>query len=170
MRDEKGFTLVELLVAMLILILSLIALANLIAVALLNNSLARSKSFGVEAAQMAEEKLRDLYNRSLINGTPLPPSFFNGNLDVQITDAAVAAGILGADPATQLSGNTVIIGTDKLVFQKFNRYKVSWTATLDPNTNKSYRADITATPVNSAGVAVKSKFNPPIKVTSYFSP
>lgn len=167
MKDEKGFTLVELLVAMLILIFSLIALANLIAVALLNNSLARSKSFGVEAAQMAEERLRDLYNQSLVNGTPLPASFFNGNLDVQITDAAVAAGILGAGPA---SGNTVIIGTDKLVFQKFNRYRVSWTAALDPNTSKSYRADITATPVNSAGLAVKSRFNPPIKVTSYFSP
>ncbi len=157
----------ELLVAMLILVFSLIALANLIAVALLNNSLARSKSFGVQAAQMAEERLRDLYNRSLINGTPFPS---NGSLDVRITDAAVAAGILGADPATQLSGDIVIIGTDKLVFQKFNRYKVSWTAALDPNTNKSYRTDITATPVDGAGNAVKSRFNPPIKVTSYFSP
>ncbi|RPI27031.1 MAG: hypothetical protein EHM61_09875 [Acidobacteria bacterium] len=62
---EEGFSLIETMLAMLFLAVSLLALAQLVAVAVNQNAMSRSTSVGISAAMGKLEELRRIYNRDL---------------------------------------------------------------------------------------------------------
>ncbi|MFB3904329.1 MAG: prepilin-type N-terminal cleavage/methylation domain-containing protein [Acidobacteriota bacterium] len=65
---EKGFSLIEVMLAMLFLAVSFLALGQLVAVAINQNSMSRSTSVGIAAAMGKLEELRRIYNRQLETG------------------------------------------------------------------------------------------------------
>lgn len=68
-NHEKGFSLVETMLAMLFLAVSLLALGQLVGVAINQNSMSRSTSVGISAAMGKLEQLRRVYNRQLETGS-----------------------------------------------------------------------------------------------------
>jgi len=66
---QKGFSLVETMLAMLFLAVSLLALGQLVGVAINQNSMSRSTSVGISAAMGKLEELRRVYNRQLETGS-----------------------------------------------------------------------------------------------------
>lgn len=66
---EKGFSLIETMLAMLFLAVSLLALAQLVGVAVNQNSMSRSTSVGISAAMGKLEELRRVYNAQLTAGS-----------------------------------------------------------------------------------------------------
>ncbi len=66
---EKGFSLIETMLAMLFLAVSFLALGQLVAVAINQNSMSRSTSVGISAAMGKLEELRRIYNRQLETGS-----------------------------------------------------------------------------------------------------
>lgn len=66
---EKGFTLVECMMALVILSITCLALAQLMGVAVRQNAFARYNTMAVEVAQMKLEELRTKYNNELETGT-----------------------------------------------------------------------------------------------------
>jgi len=65
---EKGFSLIETMLAMLFLAVSFLALAQLVAVAINQNSMSRSTSVGISAAMGKLEEVRRIYNQQLETG------------------------------------------------------------------------------------------------------
>jgi Tfp pilus assembly protein PilV len=68
-RHEKGFSLIEAMLAMLFLAVSILALGQLVGVAINQNSMSRSTSVGISAAMGKLEELRRIYNRQLESGS-----------------------------------------------------------------------------------------------------
>jgi prepilin-type N-terminal cleavage/methylation domain-containing protein len=68
--EEKGFSLVESMIAMAILSVTFLGLAQLLTVGLQQNSLSRSRTMAVTVGQQQLEKLRATYNRELESGSP----------------------------------------------------------------------------------------------------
>ncbi len=66
---EKGFSLIEVMLAMLFLAVSFLALGQLVGVAINQNSMSRSTSVGISAAMGKLEELRRIYNRQLETGS-----------------------------------------------------------------------------------------------------
>lgn len=66
---EAGFSLIESMLAMLFLAVSLLALGQLVGVAVNQNSMSRSTSVGISAAMGKLEELRRIYNRQLETGS-----------------------------------------------------------------------------------------------------
>ncbi len=69
-RRDNGFTLIETLIAIVVLAAGLLVLAQLVGVAIHHNSKARSGSIAVAAAQGQLEMLRAQYYRELHTGVP----------------------------------------------------------------------------------------------------
>lgn len=69
LRSEKGFTLIESIIALAVLAVSLLGLAQLMAVALRQNAFARSNTMAITLAQEKLEELRTKYNTELESGT-----------------------------------------------------------------------------------------------------
>ena len=68
LRIERGFSVVELLVAVAVLSVGLLGLAQLIGVALQQNDFARYNTTAIEVAQGKLEELRALYNWQVASG------------------------------------------------------------------------------------------------------
>ena len=144
---EGGFTLIEMLIALLILTFGLLAAGQLMYVAAASASLARSKSAAAMVAQNKLEYLADLFRQNasaadLTTGT-------HGPEQVQINNP--------------LGGNAL------------NRFNIAWTVSIvsDPRAGKVLAAKqvtVTVTPLG-AGTSVNSKrmLNKIISVTAIFS-
>ncbi len=124
---DGGFTLVEMLIALCVLTIGLLAAAQMIYVAASSASLARSKGNAAVAAQSKIEQLSALYSQNQ-------------------TDANLTIGDHGPEQVQMLnpSTNTVL-----------NRFNVSWTvsAVADPRpgraTLEALQVVVTATPIRA---------------------
>jgi prepilin-type N-terminal cleavage/methylation domain-containing protein len=137
-RGQSGFTLLETAIAMVVLAVGLIALGQLVTVAINQNAMSRSTSVGISVAQGKLEELRTAYNRGLENGT---------------SEADLAAGTHAAVVVSLPSG----YGTATRDFD------VSWTVTDMSATEKTVQ--VTVQPrqgnfLNSRSVSITSHFAP----------
>ncbi len=147
--SAAGFTLVEMMIAMVIMTFGLLAAGRLMYVAMGSASLSRSKGSAAIVAQDKLEFLADLYRQNsaaaeLTNGS-------HGPEQVQVINTA--------------NGRTL------------NRYNVAWiVATVsDPRpgvTLKARQVRVTVTPIlaTSTTVNVKASLNKVVSVTAIFSP
>ncbi|MBI4446153.1 MAG: prepilin-type N-terminal cleavage/methylation domain-containing protein [Acidobacteria bacterium] len=69
-RSSDGFTLLETMMALLILGISLLGLAQLFGLAIYQNGYARNITMGITVARSKMEELKNLYNAELETGTP----------------------------------------------------------------------------------------------------
>ncbi len=145
--SAQGFTLVEVLIAIVILTFGLLAAGQLLCVAMGSASLARSKGSAAVAAQNKLETLADLYRQDP-NGVDLSIGS-HGPQQVQVLNPA----------------NSRIL----------NRYEIAWqVATVpDPRAGKILKAKqvtVTVTPINSAGAQnLRAGLNKVVSVSSIFS-
>jgi prepilin-type N-terminal cleavage/methylation domain-containing protein len=147
--SADGFTLVEMLIAILILAFGLLTAGQMIYASMASMSLARSKGGAAVVAQNKLQFLSDLYSR---NQAAADLTLGNhGPEIVQITNPA--------------DNNNVL-----------NRLQVAWTVSdvVDPRAGKSLKAlqvIVTVTPVNNADVANRKAFlNKIVTVGAVFSP
>jgi prepilin-type N-terminal cleavage/methylation domain-containing protein len=129
LRTENGFTLVETLIALLILTFGLLGAGQLIYLAAASGSLARSKDAATVVAQDKLEMLAELYGRN--PGAAALSLGNHGPEYVQVTNPSVEA-------------NNVL-----------NRFSVSWTVTTvaDPRAGHTLQARqvaVTVTPVHTS--------------------
>ncbi len=144
---SEGFTLVEMLIAIVILTFGLLAAGQLLAVAMGSASLARSKGSAATAAQNQLEFLADLYRQNPAAGDLSVGS--HGPVQIQVLNPA----------------NSRVL----------NRFNVSWVvATVpDPRAGRTLNArevTVTVTPINGAGaVNNKAGLNKVVNVSTIFS-
>jgi Tfp pilus assembly protein PilV len=145
---QAGFTLMEALIALLVLTYGLLAAGQLMLVAMGSASLSRSKSNASVVAQSRIDLLADLYRQ----------------------DPASSDLTLGAHGPVQVE----LI--NPLNSKTLNRYNVAWTVSTvsDPRPGKSLSAravTVTVTPINAAG-ATSSRvlFNKIVTMTTVLSP
>lgn len=161
---QKGFTLIESMIAMLILIVGLMAVMQLFAVAVLSNKIARSKTFATQAGQAALENLQtqyDLWLKLKAEKKPAPADPFplTGEREVGWVDPSQAN-----VQQTETQGATQIYDLYGTVHDTF---KVGWTAQRVSGTQNVYRVDITVDPGNQTALKI---FNTPVRVTAYLAP
>ncbi len=144
---SEGFTLIEMLIALVILTFGLLAAGQLLAAAMGSASLARSKGSAATAAQNRLEYLADLYRQS-------PAA----------SDLTVGShGPIQSQVLNPINGRVL------------NRFNISWTvATVsDPRAGKTLFArqvTVTVTPINSAGaVNNRAGLNKVVSVGTIFS-
>jgi Tfp pilus assembly protein PilV len=141
-----GFTLVEALIATVIMCFGLLAAGQMIFIAAASGSLARSQDTASVAAQNKLEFLTGVYNR-----TPDSGDLSNGNH--------------GPEQVQVLNSNANSV---------LNRFRVSWTvATVtDPRPGKLLKAKqvtVTVVPVDAAGsLNFKARLNKTVTVTAIF--
>jgi hypothetical protein len=146
-KDQQGLTLLETLIAVLILSCGLLAAGQLIYVALGSTSLSRSKSGAVLAAQHKLEYLADLYRRN--TRSPDLSDGSHGPEEVQIVNPVQ---------------NTIL-----------NRFAISWTVgeVRDPRPGRILPAKavtVAVTPIDAAGaVNTKTYLNKDVRLTTIFS-
>lgn len=144
---EKGFTLPETLIAMLVLTFGLLATGQLIYVAMSSTSLARSKGSAALVAQAKLEVLADLYRQN--PGAPDLTDGSHGPEQVEITNPSSRSAL--------------------------NRYNVAWKVAIlpDPRPTKILKArqvTVTVTPIGSgATVNRKTPLNKAVNFTTIFS-
>jgi Tfp pilus assembly protein PilV len=144
----EGFTLVETLLAMIVLTFGLLAVGQLIAASVKGTTLARSKGSASMVAQDKIDFLADAYRQNP-NGTDL---------------ALGTHGPEQVDVLNPTDGSTV------------NRYNVQWTVSdvADPRPGKLIKAKqvmVTVTPIGSGTtVNMQTSLNKVITITSIFSP
>jgi type II secretory pathway pseudopilin PulG len=84
-RSEEGFTIIEVLVAALILVLGAIATFGILASATIDNQRAKATQIALNKAQQEIEVLRSLSDEELVlKGSPPPPSSDEGNPDYRV--------------------------------------------------------------------------------------
>jgi prepilin-type N-terminal cleavage/methylation domain-containing protein len=144
---QTGFTLIEMLVALIILSFGLLAGGQLTCLALKSRTLARSKALAAIAAQSKIEFLSDRYQAD-----PDNPEVQNG-----------------------AHGREVVTVMDPGVNTDLNRFAISWELTYveDPRPGKVLRARkiaVTVTPIGMGDeVNLKAWQNKAVSVTSVFS-
>jgi prepilin-type N-terminal cleavage/methylation domain-containing protein len=144
---EKGFTLPETLIAMLVLTFGLLATGQLIYIAMSSTSLARSKGSAALVAQAKLEVLADLYRQN--PGAPDLTDGAHGPERVEITNPSSRSAL--------------------------NRYNVAWNVAMvpDPRPGKILKArqvTVTVTPIGSgATVNTKASLNKVVHLTTIFS-
>ena len=147
--SADGFTLVEMLIAILILAFGLLTAGQMIYASMASMSLARSKGGAAVVAQNKLQFLSDLYSHNQAAADLTVGN--HGPEIVQITNPA--------------DNNSVL-----------NRLRVTWTVSnvVDPRAGKVLKAlqvIVTVTPINNAGVANGKAFlNKIVTVGSVFSP
>ncbi len=109
---EKGFTLVECMMAMVILLIGCLALAQLMGVAARQNAFARYNTMALEVAQMRLEQLGTQYNNEVATGTT----------DTDLTAGAHPAGAPGYE----------LVTLDEPTYSNMgdSRFQVSWVVTV----------------------------------------
>jgi hypothetical protein len=146
-KAGRGFGLIEVLMALLIMTFGLLAVSQLIYLTAGAGSLARSKGIAAIAAQNKLEYLSDLYRRD-------PGS------------AELSAGTHGPEQTESLNPITGVT---------LNRFEVTWSVSNvpDPRPGKTLQAKlvaITVTPVRSAGVVnTKPSLNKVVNMSSIIS-
>jgi len=146
-RSRDGLTLVETLIAILILSFGLLATGQMMYVAMGSASLSRSKSSAAVVAQNRIDSLADLYRQN-----PSAADLTIGNHGPQQVQVA--------NPVD----GTVL-----------NRYNVSWTVSnvSDPRAGMVIQATqvtVTVTPINTAGITNnRASLNKVVSVTAIFS-
>ncbi len=147
MKSETGLTLLETLIAILILSFGLLAAGQLIYTSMASTSLARSKVAASVAAQDRLDSLADLYRRN--------PA--------------------ASDLAAGTHGPQQVQVTNPVTGRSLNRFNVSWTvcAVPDPRPGKTLPArlvSVTVTPVGVDGTTQKTaSLNKVVSVSSIFS-
>ena len=144
---EGGFTLTEMLIALLILTFGLLSAGQLMLVAMGSASLARSKGSAAVVAQDRLESLGDLYRRN--QAAPELTVGDHAPVQVQVQNPA---------------DNTVL-----------NRFNVDWNVSVVPDargkTLNARLVRVTVTPINAAGdVNNRVLLNKVVSVSSIFSP
>jgi type II secretory pathway pseudopilin PulG len=148
-RSAEGFTLIETMIAMLVVTFGLLAAGQMIYVSVASASLARSKGSAAVVAQSKLEELSALYSSNpaaadLTDGA-------HGPQQVQIINPA--------------NNNSVL-----------NRFSVSWTVNTVPDPRPGWvltaiQLSVTVTPVDAANNNNRSAFlNKIVTVTAVFSP
>ena len=147
--NSGGFTLIETMIALLILTFGILAAGQLMYVAMGSNSLSRSKGSAMTVAHDRLEALADLYRRD------------PGN-------ASLTTGDHGPEQVSLTNPNDSSI---------VNRFNVDWnvSAVPDPRAGKVLQARqvrVTVTPIQNTGTTtnLKSGLNKVINVTAIFSP
>ena len=146
-RSDDGFTLVEMLIAIIILTFGLLAAGQLLLVAMGSSSLSRSKGGAAGAAANKVEFLADLYRQ-------------NPN---------------ASDLTTGSHGPDVVQVLNPINNRVLNRFNVAWTvATVpDPRAGKNLNArmvTVTVTPVDGSGATHNvAGLNKAVSVSSIFS-
>ena len=147
-RSAEGFTLVEMLIALVVLVVGLLSAAQMIYVAMSSASLARSKGSAAVVAQDKLEFLADLYNRD--------------KSAADLTD-----GNHGPETVQVLNPATNVV---------LNRFRVTWTVSpvVDPRagwTLHTRHVTVTVTPVNATdGTNLRVGLNKIVTVSMVFSP
>jgi len=137
--EQAGFSLIETAIATVVLAIGLLALGQLLAVAMNQNAMSRTVSVGIEVAQGKLEELRTAYNAGLESG---------------VTSVDLAPGAHGAESVNLPSG----YGTST------RTYLVSWTVTNLIGVEKT--VEVTAQPqagvnfLNRRSVSITSHFAP----------
>lgn len=145
--SEAGFTLVEALIAMLIMCFGLLAAGQMIFIAAGSGSLSRSQDAATVAAQDKIELLTDLYGRDPNTGE-------------------LAIGLHGPEQVTVRNQATNAV---------LNRFNVAWTVTLvtDPRPGKVLKAkqvSVSVIPVDENGNRhVRINLNKVVVMTALFS-
>jgi prepilin-type N-terminal cleavage/methylation domain-containing protein len=145
---RQGFSLIEMMLALIILTFGLLATGQLLYVAASSNSLARSKGTAALAAQSVLESLDALYRQNPLAADLVP----------------------GSHGPRQTIVSNPVEGT------VLNRYEVRWTVenVPDPRPLKmlnARRVRATVTPVQSDGTAnVRPGMNKILNITTIFSP
>jgi prepilin-type N-terminal cleavage/methylation domain-containing protein len=137
-QRQAGFTLIETIIAMFILTVALLALGQLIGVAINQNAMSRSVSVGITVAQGQLELLRSAYNRQLETG---------------VAQSNLATGSHGPETVSLRSN----------VDGQPRQFAVSWQVTSP--TASSRTIQVTARPLNaffmnSRSVSITSHFAP----------
>jgi prepilin-type N-terminal cleavage/methylation domain-containing protein len=148
LSSAAGFTLIEMLIAMIIMTFGLLAVGRLMYAAMGSATLARSKG---SAAIVAQDKLEFLADR--FRQDPTHADFTNGSHGPQQVDVT--------NPANG---------------RMMNRYNVAWTVSTvsDPRagvTLKAKQVIVTVTPIRSTSTTVNNQtsLNKVVNVTSIFS-
>ena len=157
-RAEAGFTLMETLVALVILTFGLLAAGQMMYLAMGSNSLSRSKGSAITVAQDRLEFLADRYRQS--QGDP--------DLTVGTHTFLVATGETAPVPVEVKNPN------DNTTL---NRFTVTWTVSQvsDPRAGRVLAARqvlVTVTPAQTTGTTSNTKagLNKVVNVTAIFSP
>ena len=145
-RADMGFTLVEMMIALIILVFGLLTAGQMIYASLRSESLARSKGGAALVAQTKLEFLSDLYSQN-----PAAPELTLGSHSEQVQQLTPAVGNV------------------------LNRFDVTWTVAPVPDprptfTLKAVRVTVTVTPITAANARnYKAGLNKIVTVTSIFS-
>ena len=97
-RGQAGFTLIEVLVAMIILAIGILGLAPMLVISMQGNQFSREVS---EAAYLAQDRIEQLKNQGLISPIPFTETSYNLNgdydrsvvVDDQTMDNTIPAGV-----------------------------------------------------------------------------
>lgn len=136
----RGFTLLETMVALVILAIALLGLAQLFGLATYQNGLARYGTMAITVAQGKLEELKGSYNQELETGNP---------------SADLSAGSHGPD--------TVTLTAPSQSMQANWQFQVSWTVTDSSGNQKTIV--LTVSPQFQNPLQTKT-----ITITSHFSP
>ena len=139
-KGAKGFTLIEAVFAMAVLAISLLSLAQLMSIAIQQNSFARFNSIGIEVARGHLEELNALYHNELTTGIPAEELQTGGYGPIDVVVEA---------PAKSGQGDRT--------------FEVSWTV----ERGKGNQAEVTVTvnpqiqnPLQNKEVSISSRFSP----------
>ncbi len=139
-QECKGFTLLETLIALMILAVALLGLAHLVGIAISQNAFARYTTVAIQVAQTKLEDLKSGYNAELESGTVYPD---------------LTPGTHGPE--------TVTLEAPSYTRQGSRQFLVSWEVTSSAGTRKTVA--ITVNPQVANAMQTKT-----ITVTSLFSP
>jgi prepilin-type N-terminal cleavage/methylation domain-containing protein len=137
---QEGFTVLETLIALTVLAIALLGLAQLVGISINQNAFARHNTVGIQLAQERLEQLRAQYNRELETG---------------VSAATLASGSHG--PVT------VTLPASDRTGQQDREFLVSWTVGNAGGTRKSVSVTVTARNQNALQ-------NKTITLNSLFSP
>ena len=133
--QEKGFSLIENMLAVAVLAISVLALGQLMSVAVRQNAFTRVETMSTALAQEKLETLRAVYNRELETETA-SPDLTNGVHGPQMMTMQAPAESSMGDSEFQVSWTVTIAGTTKTV-----------AVTIEPQDSNELNSDLNLTTV-----------------------
>ena len=116
---EKGFTLVECMIAVAVMTISFLGLAQLMTIAIQQNAFARYNTMALEVAQMKLEELKTEHNNELDTNTTEPNltagSHPSGSPDYELVTLAAPTDSNMGDNQFQVSWTVAVSGREKTV-------------------------------------------------------